>query len=222
MLHQLASLARVGVRDVVIVVGYEQQQVRDVVGRGARYVVNDRFVQTNSMYSFLLAHRAVDQDVIVMNSDLFFHPDLPARLCERQGNALLYDSRSGEDPEHMKVRVADGHLVEMSKVMPRARVSGENVGMLRLTAKTVARMAGAARAVMAVGGDRAWLASAVNRVAAAERIQCVDVAGSPWVEIDFPHDLDRARTEVLPAVAEAIGLEETVRQGVPSLSGARR
>jgi choline kinase len=31
----------------------------------------------------------------------------------------------------------------------------------------------------------------------------MDVAGLPWTEIDFPEDLERARTQVLPAIAPA-------------------
>ena len=32
----------------------------------------------------------------------------------------------------------------------------------------------------------------------------MDVAGWPWVEIDFPTDLDRARSEIFPAVVGAL------------------
>jgi len=101
--HQINALASAGVDDVVIVVGYQQKQVRESVGAAARFVVNDRFAETNSMYSFLLAADVVDEDVVVVNSDLFFHPELPARLLEPDGDALLYDSASGGEDEHMKV-----------------------------------------------------------------------------------------------------------------------
>ena len=37
--------------------------------------------------------------------------------------------------------------------------------------------------------------------AADHPITCIDVAGWPWVEIDFPEDLARARHEVFPRVA---------------------
>lgn len=211
--HQLAALAEVGIDDVVIVVGYEQDQVRDAVGTAARYVVNERFSETNSMYSFLLASGEVQDDVIIMNADLFFHPALPGRLQEIEGDALLFDSNSGSDDEHMKVEVIDGLLVEMSKVMDLGGVCGENVGMLRLCATTMGRAAAAARAIIGGGGEQAWLAAAINCIAGSHPIQCIDVAGWPWVEIDFPEDLARARFEVFPGVAEAIGIESYESSG---------
>ena len=96
----------VGSDNVVIVVGgVGQDQIRESVGT------------------------MVHDDVLVMNSDLFFHPALVSRLLAHKGNALLYDSGCGEE-EQMKVRVTDGHLVEISKALPSDLVCGENVGML--------------------------------------------------------------------------------------------
>jgi len=206
--HQLLALAAAGVNDVVIVVGFGEDQIRESAGTAVRYVVNDRFDETNSMYSFLLAQDMVHEDAIVMNSDLFFHPALLARLLEFDGDALLYDSSSGEEDEQMKVRVAGGRLVEMSKAMRRDRICGENVGILRLSSTTGERAVAAARAIAAGGGEQAWLAAAINCIALDQPIRCVDVAGWPWVEIDFPEDLVRARVEVFPSVAGAIRRHE--------------
>lgn len=201
--HQMAALAEVGIGDVVIVVGYEHQQIRDAVGHSARYAVNMRYADTNSMYSFLLGRGLVGDDVLVMNSDLLFAPALLERLLAHDGSALLYDSGYGTDDEEMKVRIRDGRLVEMSKVMQGPAVAGENVGVLRLTGGALRTATASAQAIVAGGGERAWLAAAVNCAAVDHEIACVDVAGLPWVEIDFPEDLARARTEVFPAVARA-------------------
>ena len=201
--HQLAGLAAMGISDVVMVVGFEQDQIRDAVGTAARYAVNDRFSETNSMYSFLLGQQMVDDDVVVMNSDVFLHPAMLAMLADLDGDALLYDTGSGTDAEQMKVHAVAGRLVEMSKALPAELVSGENVGVLRLSRETAADTAKAAASIIAAGRERAWLAAAVNEVA--HRITCVDVAGWPWVEIDFPRDLHRARAEVWPAMIGALG-----------------
>ena len=202
--HQLGALAAAGVYDVVIVVGYEQDKIRDAVGTRARFVVNDRFAETNSMYSFLLGHALIEDDVIVMNSDVFCHPALLGMLADLEKDAILYDSRSGDDPEQMKVCAASGQLVGMSKVMPPEIVDGENLGVLRLSRGCAAEVAAVAREMVAAGQEQRWLASALNHVARRRRIACVDVAGWPWVEIDFPTDLDRARSEIFPAIVGAL------------------
>ena len=127
----------------------------------------------------------------------------------------------------MKVRVDHGRLVEMSKVMRSDRICGENVGMLRLSSTSLGHVADAARTIAASGGERAWLAAAINHVAV-DHPCCVDVAGWPWVEIDFPEDLARARSEVFPAVTgematESYGLFECTRwRGAPDEDSVHR
>lgn len=201
--HQLAALASADVLDVLIVVGYKQARVKDSVGSWARFVTNDRYAETNSMYSFLLGERALDDDVVVMNSDVFCDPRMLQVLMAAEGDALLYDSSSGDEDEHMKVRSRAGVLVEMSKTMPAERVSGENVGILKLTRDTAEATAAAAAALIGSGRERAWLAEAVNLVADEHPIECIDIEGWPWIEIDFPEDLTRARREVFPRVVAA-------------------
>ena len=198
--HQLRALNEVGVSDVVIVVGFQGDRIRRAAGGAARYVENDRFAETNSLSSFLLARPLVDADVLVFNCDVYFHPELLTRLLEAGGDALLYDSTSGQDAEHMKVAVRDGRLLEMAKDLPPSATSGENVGMLRLTQATASAVFDAGEEIVTGHGELAWLAAAVSRVAARRAIRCIDIAGLPWVEIDFPADLHRARTEVFPAV----------------------
>ena len=212
--HQLAALTAVDVHDVVIVVGYRQALIRDSVGSWARFVTNDRFAETNSMYSYLLGQRATDDDLLVMNSDIFCDPRMFEMLLDADGDALLYDSSSGDDEEEMKVHVRRGTLVEMSKTLPPGRVSGENVGILRLSRDTAQSTAAAAAALIAAGHDRGWLAEAINFAAADHPIACLDVDGWPWVEIDFPKDLARAREEVFPRVAAAFDPLATDHEGL--------
>lgn len=206
MHHQVHALARAGIDDLTIVVGYEQEQVRRSVGPCARYVSNCDYARTNSMYSFLLARPAVCDDVVVLNSDLFFHPDLLGLLLEGGEDALLYDARSGDEDEQMKVRLDGDRLVEMSKSLPDEHVSGENLGILRLSWQTANAVFDAAQVLTEQGELGAWLAAAINEAAWAHHIRCIEVDRAPWVEIDFPEDLDRARLEVYPAVASAIAI----------------
>lgn len=200
--HQLRALADAGIHDVVIVAGFGHRQVRAAVGADAQIVLNERFAETNSLASFLRARPFVNGDVLVLNSDLFASPSLVAFLARCDGDVLLYDSSSGEDEEHMKVQVHRGRLVRMAKDLAPEQTDGENLGMLRLSARTAGAVFEAGERLMANGDSRSWLSEGVSRAAATTRIRCIDVAGTPWIEIDFPADLERARNEVYQAVRQ--------------------
>jgi choline kinase len=201
--HQLAALRGIGIDSVALVVGFEQERVRKVVGKRATFIVNERYAETNSLYSFMLARDWVDRDLIVLNCDVLFHPRMTQILQDRGGNALLFDSGSDLGEEEMKVALREGWLHEMSKQMPADRCRGENVGVLRLVHGAARHALRTAEDLIAAGAHRDWLASAINRTARKHPFRCVDIAGLPWTEIDFPSDLREARSRVWPAIRRA-------------------
>ena len=201
--HQLEALAEAGVGPVGMVLGYSADEIKEVVGIRAEYIMNSRWGQTNSLYSFSLASDWVKGPLLILNSDIVFHPEVLDRLLKVQGDAFAYDSSSGHGREHMKVhldRGKRGRLVKMSKTLSADEVSGENVGILSLTKDTVDALFEKARKLIEDGGGKNWLGSAVCEIAAERSIQGVDVSDLPWGEIDFSYDLDRVRREVWPAI----------------------
>ena len=213
--HQLSSLAAVGINSIAVVVGYEQERVRSVVGDRATFIVNDRYSETNSLYSFMLARDWIRGDVVVLNCDVLFDPRMARMLQDRHRNALLFDSHSGAEEEEMKVALQGDRLKEMSKELSPERTEGENVGILRLDRHAARHALYEAERLVSGGGQHEWLAAAINRTARRHKFKCVDVAGLPWTEIDFPHDLERARRWVWPAIV-ATGMARRRRAtGVP-------
>ncbi|MEP6817626.1 MAG: phosphocholine cytidylyltransferase family protein [Marmoricola sp.] len=197
---QLDNLRRAGVDNVTVVVGYRHEEVREAASGEATFVFNERFADTNSLYSFHLARRAVADDLLVLNSDVLFPLELLSRLRDVEGSALAFDSCSGDDAEHMKVHLRDGHLVRMSKRLPSALTAGENVGLLQLSAYAARACFDAAATLVRRGHHHDWVGSAVSAIADAHRIFGVDITGLPWVEIDYPEDLVLAREQIWPAI----------------------
>jgi L-glutamine-phosphate cytidylyltransferase len=209
--HQLDALRSAGIERVTVVVGYQGGDVCHALPDGTRVVFNDRYAETNSLYSFMLARPDVGDDVLVLNADVLFHPVIPRVLVGWNGSVLAYDSSSGDDAEHMKVEIRGGALTAMSKELPADRTAGENVGMIRLSGDLAAATFDAGAAILAAGHERDWLASAVDIAAVGHRLHCLDVRGLPWTEIDFPEDLEHARSKVLPAIAASEVKETPLR-----------
>ncbi len=199
--HQIEALASCGIGPVGVVIGYGGDEVRETLGIKAECVRNPRWSVTNSLYSFWLARDWVKEDVLILNCDVLFTPEIVERLLDVKGDALAFDSGSGERREEMSVRVSDGCLTDMSKTLPADQVSGENVGMIKLTLETAREVFAIAGELVEQGREREWLGSAIREVASRKPIRAVDIAGLPWAEIDFPSDLERARKVTWPAIA---------------------
>jgi choline kinase len=196
--HQINALADAGIGPVTMVVGYAASEIREAVGIRAEYVTNRRWDRTNSLYSFWLAREQMVGTTVILNSDVLFDPEVLERLLETEGDAFAIDSSSGQAREQMKVEIVEGRLADMRKDLPQDRVCGENVGILKLTYETVQELLAEAEALIEAGEEKSWLGSAVREVAKRAPMTPVDVADLPWVEIDFPNDLERARKEVWP------------------------
>ena len=206
--YQLASLRAVGVGDVTIVAGYRAEQIRRAVGARAHVALNAEWARTNSLYSLWVARRWLLEtpergSVFILNSDVLASPTVLARLLHRGESAFAYDARSGHDAEHMKVDLRHGFLRAMSKDLPASQVAGENVGILRLDAVAIRVLVRTAEAVLARGAHQSWLAEAVERTAHHVALRAIDVSDLPWIEVDFPEDLVRAREEVWPQIRPA-------------------
>ncbi len=214
--HQLETLSEAGVGPVLMVLGYCADEIREVVGIQAEYIVNSRWSSTNSLYSFSLAKEWSSGPVLVLNSDILIAPDVLAQVLKTEGDCIAYDSSSGDGGEHMKVEVLDGRLLDMSKTLPPERVAGENVGLLKFTEETADRLFDLSRELVDSGHENDWLGRAVCEIARERQIGAVDIAPLPWGEIDFPYDLVRVRKEVWPAIQKQRPARRFARRFLPA------
>lgn len=191
--HQLSILRSAGIHRICVVTGYKAAAVREAVGDRAEFVHNERWAKTNSLYSLSLCRDKLRGPVVVMNCDVLLNAAVLERLLECSYSAFAYDSSSGSDAEHMKVELADDYLTAMNKQLPGHRIQGENVGILYFRKWALRLLFREAEALLQEGGRTMWLAAAVERLVRWIPLRGVNIAGLPWIEIDFPEDLAAAR-----------------------------
>ena len=139
-----------------------------------------------------------------------------AEIAERAAgaapsNRILIDRDFEAGDEPVKVCVKDGVPVELRKQLAPDLVYdriGESVGFFRLDERAARRFADLVAGYIDSG--RASLPHEETlRDLILERsqlFQIVDVTGAPWVEIDFPADVERAAREVLPQLKSLAGV----------------
>jgi len=203
--RQLRTLADVGASPALVIVGYAADLVRETLRDRAETLLNLRYDSTNSLYSLWLARDWVKGPVLILNSDVLFDKELLELLVRAGPDHLAYDSTSGRAVEHMKVRMVDGVVRDLSKSLENGDSSGENVGVVYLGADMARAVLARADELVKAGKENFFWAEALRPLLGEARIRGVDVAHVPWVEIDTPYDLDRARREVWPAIQDRTG-----------------
>ena len=223
--RQIRSLRRAGVNDIALVVGCQAEAVRHHCGEGVAYVENERYAETNSLYSLWLARPLLYGGCIVLNCDVLFHPQLLSDLLlARHDAALMLEYRRPDAPplgeEEMKVRVRAGRVVEMGKSLEPADADGENVGMVRFGASAVPALVEILDDVVASGGLREWAPRAFSLFAERHPLWAIGTRGFPWIEVDFPEDYERAVAEILPQIDEAPALAPALTVMRPAIARA--
>jgi len=199
--HQLAALAQHGIARVAVVIGYGADQVRQVGGSQAEYIVNPRSTLTNSLYSLWLARHLTDQGFLLLNADVLFHPELLTRLlASPYPDALTVERGQEFDDEQMKVQLDGERVVALSKQLDAGRAHAENVGVVKFSAVGARTLLAKMKELLAAGAEREFCPFAFSALAPHYPLHAVIINGIPWIEIDFVADLRRARQEVLPSI----------------------
>lgn len=200
--RQLDALHASGIHNVTIVTGYMAQTLHNHLGGAVTFVHNDRYAETDSLYSLWLVRDLLGRGSVVMNSDTLTSPMLLSLLVQAPvSDAALVDLRRNLGPEDMKVQLRKGLVIDFGKDLPPERSHGENVGILKFGPQGGTRLARDLETLVSRGHTRAWAPLAFTALAREWPLCAVSTHGIPWIEIDFPHDLARAERQFAPTLA---------------------
>lgn len=203
--ESIARLRRVGIGRILIVTGHLHQYY-DALAERYRGLVetlhSDRYRDSGSMYSLYLAGPIVQEDFLLLESDLIYEQRALTTLsASRFDNAMLLSGFTGAGDE-VFVETRDGNLVNMSKRREELgpRIAGELVGITRVSI-------GLFRAMLDFAAERFTTTLQVDYetdclvgVAAQVPIKCEVVGDLLWSEIDDEAHYRRASRHTYPAI----------------------
>jgi 2-aminoethylphosphonate-pyruvate transaminase len=205
----IAHLERAGISDIVIVTGYAAEHYRQLAIRYeglVRLAHNRDFAESGSMYSLYCARHVIDDDFLLLESDLIYEPRaLDVLIGHESSDAVLLSGPTGAGDE-VYVAAPDGRLVAMSKdrnALP-CEPAGELVGISKISRGLFAIMKGIAERAFRDSLHYDYETDCLVAAAQSWAIACPVVADLAWAEIDDPAHLRRARDEVLPRIMAAL------------------
>ena len=210
LLHrQIDALRSLGVNQIVIVVGFGADSIREECDAGIEFVENSRFAETSSLYSLWLAREHVAGGFVVLNSDVLFHPQMLSDLLESDHADALLISDSDPSPlgdEEMKIKVRSGLVTDISKEMDPLEADGENVGIVKFGPTGAKHLVEYMNGLINSGELKHWAPRAFLEFAKNHPLHALSTRGLPWIEIDFPEDYQRAVNEILPKIESLAGV----------------
>jgi 1L-myo-inositol 1-phosphate cytidylyltransferase len=207
----LRTLQSVGIREAVVITGYEGDRVRRALvaepslALALTFVQNARYTQKNGV-SLLAAASFVERECLLTMSDHLYSPELVRRLLAADlGGAACalgvdFDvERCFDIDDATKVRMSGARIKDIGKELES--YDAIDTGVFRIGPALIRELAG----VEAQQGDCS-LSDGVRALAAKGQFSGVDVGDARWIDVDTPAALERAEA-MLRVFGDALGDE---------------
>lgn len=196
--HMIRNCQDCGISEFVIVLGYLEERIRQFVGTAfpelkVTFVVNDRYDETNTGYSLMLAWQAIGvASFIKFDADVVFDPEILRRLIASDFlNALCIDRDIQLDAEEVKVIVDDQmRVLQASKTIAPKKAMGESIGIEKICSKTAKLLFTELTLAMGQSGRLQDYYEATYEwlITRGTKFQALDITGLKWTEIDTHDD----------------------------------
>ena len=138
--RSMDALIANGVTEFCIVTGYLHEMIEDFVRKQyadsiqVTFIYNKVYETTNNIYSLWLARPfAEGQEVLLLDSDLLYDPQIVTRVLATDAPNVLTLIRHELGEEEMKVVTdAQGSIKEISKTCNPAEAAGESLGIEKM------------------------------------------------------------------------------------------
>ena len=196
--RSLRHLHAAGVREVVIVTGFQRSKLRTAVrGWGLdlalTYVDNPDFESTNNAASLLLAAAAIgDRPFILLDSDLVYDGAIVRELLDRGDSCLALRRATDLGGEEVKVALtADEVVTGIGKEVALDCAEGESIGIEVFSARAAGHLFATLRQRIRDQGrvGEYYEASFQQMIDEGARLHAVDIAPHRAMEVDTPADL---------------------------------
>ena len=214
--YSLDALISNDIAEAIMVVGFQHDQIRNRFGSCYRdlkieYVLNENYATSGSMYSFALAQDLIEDDIILLESDLLFEPRAVTMLLNTEyKNCILVTALSGSGDE---VYICTNEKLEITAL-------GKNIA-LECKRHAMGELAGLSRfernfldfvfkqsQIQFAGGklDGHYETCIFETSRYAGPVYAVMADNLVWYEIDTDKDLQVAREKIYPMIQAKLHL----------------
>ncbi|MEH6647309.1 phosphocholine cytidylyltransferase family protein [Sulfitobacter sp.] len=191
-----------GLSQFVLVLGHRADEIKQFVDktfRGIRvtYVINDRYRDTNTGYSLMLASAAVGTaEFVKFDADVVFDVKILRELVDsRKANVLCIDRNIALADEEVKVITDDEmRVLEVGKSVDAALAAGESIGIEKISSKTGPLLFAQLSETMESHDNvqEYYEAAYARLVTQGVVFEALDITGLDWTEIDTAEDFAAA------------------------------
>ena len=208
--YQLENLEKyINLSEIYIVVGHCSKSIEDQAPN-CNIIKNYTYRCTNSIFSLWLTRNVIDDELIIITSDLLFHPLILDKLmnsgCE---NAIVVAPCERDDHEAMKVNFKEKKLVKIGKNIVPENSNNEFIGLAKFSKSGSKILFDLIDHDIKKGRINKWFASTLNEFVKHKDIDIICSSGLPCIEIDTILDYKNAEIAIKEINSSRVRLHES-------------
>jgi len=201
------------INDIIIVTGFQSQMIVEHFNDSLvsiHYIYNERYTE-GSMLSLGCAREILlnESEIILMDADVLYDDEIISRLINSKfKNCLLLDRNFIDGDEPVKICVnKNGNINEFRKKIPGEHeydFKGESVGFFKFDNSTGKNLVSLIDDYIAEDKNDAPYEEVIRDLLLRDpdKFGFEDISGIPWIEIDFPEDIEHAIKKILPKLSK--------------------
>lgn len=203
IIRQIDALLACGIREVVVVSGFQIDKVEALLAEyypdntNIRVLFNPFFEVADNLASCWIARDEMCGGFLLLNGDTLLGDGLLPGLLREQQVApitLCVDFKTVFDDDDMKVQLnSQGQVKQVSKKLSAEETDAESIGLIRFSQRGCEVFRDAIeQALRKPEKLKSWYLATVSTLAGQGMVSSYSVAGCRWCEIDFIQDLQAA------------------------------
>ncbi len=204
--RSLRNLKSAGISDVVIVVGFMESYFREKLGYNydginITYVSNKEYETTGSMYSLSQTENIIDEDILLLESDLLYEKKALQDLINHPYPDVILTSSIRGSGDEVYIHTDDqGYLTNLGKNIDEKNACCELVGISKLSLSFLEELYKKAKEDYEKGEKNYHYEEVIYKLSKVRPVKCFFMENLIWTEIDTYEDLETAKEDVFPKI----------------------
>jgi L-glutamine-phosphate cytidylyltransferase len=190
--YTIQELRKRGIKDIALVLGYKAQVLEDTLSDyDVKLYYNYFYDVTNSIASAWFAKDFINDDILMMNADVFLEASLLDELLLEDKNPVLFADSSRKEEADYKFYFENEKLMKYGKNLNGKDISGEYVGIAKIQKSFLPSFHERLESLIKEGCHSMWWEDVIYSFVEDRDIYVKDIVGKFWAEVDFIEDYER-------------------------------
>lgn len=190
--YMIKKLMAYGINEIAMVLGYKYDYLEKILkDYPIKFYYNYFFEVTNSIASTWFAKDFLDDDMVLMNADVYLEDKILDMLFAEKKSPVLFSDEGRKDVADYKLYYEGGELIKYGKELEGKDITGEYVGLARIGKEFLPDFKKRLDELIKAGKCSMWWEDVLYSYVGERPIYVENVEGMFWAEVDYIEDYER-------------------------------